>query len=218
MVDLLITEAAPDAVVPTLWEGPELDLPPGAVLNGDGSVTVTLRYPFDLAYRQGAETIRSERVAEVTLRRLTGADVLKITKAKDAARAAIVAAAGLTPARFELWCQKLDASDETLLGQVVTEMMGVGRSGLPEQAEDRGDAVLLRLLFPAEDDQGTAWSELRFPRMTAAQRRRMTDADESLVWAVQHATGLTPKGARALLVAMDAADAAAITRVLGFLA
>lgn len=214
--DIRIT-AEDDGVIPTLWEGPELDLPDGAVLNGDGTVTVTLRYPFELAYRQGGDTIRSDRIGEVRLRRLSGIDVLKITKARDAARAAIIAAAGLTPARWELWSQKLDATDETRLGKAVTEMMGVGRSGLPDEAEDLGEAVLLRLLFPTADETGTVWSELRFPRLTAAQRRRMQDAEESLVWGVQHATSLSPKSARALLVGMDAADAAAITRVLGFL-
>ncbi len=214
---ILITAAEPEPAIPTLHDGPVMDLPDGAVLNHDGSVTVTLRWPFDIQYRQGGGEVRSERVADVTLRRLTGADVLKVTKAKDATRAAMVAAIGVTPARFELWAHQMDARDETTIGLVVAELMAVGRTGLPERAEDDGGVVHLPLLFPAADDAGTVWSALRFPRLTAAHRRRMQDADERLVWAVQHATALTPKSAKALVNAMDAADAAAVIQVIGFL-
>ncbi len=214
---ILITAAEPEAAIPTLWEGPALDLPTGAVRNPDGSVSVALAHPFDLDYRQAGNVIRSEPVTHVTLHRMTGEDVLKITRAKDRERAAMIAALRITPARYELWSQKMDARDESMIGAVVAELMGAGQAGLPDQARDEGDTVALTLMIPATDDQGTVWSEIRFPTLTVAARRRIGEAEEPLVSFVQHGTGLTPKSAKALVHAMDAADAAAVIRVRGFL-
>lgn len=214
---ILITAAEPEAAIPTLWEGPPLDLPAGAALNPDGSVTVTLAHPFDLQYRQAGDVIRSERITEAVIHRMNGADMLRVMKAKDRERAAMIAALRITPARYELWAQHMDARDESLLGEVVAEIMQAGRTGLSAQAEDHGDAVTLRLLLPANDDQGTLWEEIRFPRLTVVARRRIGEADEPLVAFVQHGTGLTPKSARALVHAMDAADVAGVMGVRGFL-
>lgn len=216
---LIITEDTPVVSVPVLWEGPGMDeLPDGATLNADGSVTVTLAYPFTLSYRAAGsdQVAKSDLVETVTLHRLTGAHVRKMRTAKDPARAMISASARISAARLELWLKQMDAADETTLSEVVTAMLAIA-PGLPHQAEDQGDAVELRLLFPRDDEEGGSWESLRFARMTAAMRRQMQEADDPLVWVICNATGLTPRVGRPLLDSMDGADVQAIARVLGFL-
>jgi hypothetical protein len=214
-----IGDIAPDISVPVLSDGPAMDLPPNATLNADGSVTIMLDYPKVLKYRQPGsdQVVREEPVDSLTLRRLTGADVRKMIGAKNPTATALALASGLGAAKLHLLAQIMDARDDSAANEVVGELLGGMKMGLPEHATETRDGVTLPLWRPTVDEEGTAHTEVLFKRLTAAQRRQAADAPNLLDWGVALATGITPKSAKFLVDAMDGADAMAVNQVILFL-
>ena len=215
---IVITDT-PDDGVPVLFEGPPLDLPANAEQNPDGSVTLTLKRPFELKFRPaGSEQVaRVEPYTHLLLRRLTGADVRKMIAAKNAADMALALSSGLGPAKLNMMRPKLDAADEGAAGEIVSELLGGMKPGLPAHAEEADDAVVLPLFKPAIDGQGMVWDRLTLKRLTAQERRQAADADNLLDWAVARATALSPKLAKGVVDDMDGADAMGVNQVILFL-
>ena len=216
---ILIGDAEPGAGVQLLSDAPPMDLPPGAVLNDDGSVTLTLDYPTAIILRTAGAgaVVRNEPVTQLVLRRLTGADVRKMIAAKNANTMALALSSGLGLAKLNMLQNVMDAADEAAAGIVVSELLGGMNPGLPAQAEETPEGVTLKLWWPAADEEGTVCSEILFKRLTAAQRRQAADAPNLLDWGVALSTGMTPKVAKTLVDAMDGADAMAVNQVILFL-
>ena len=216
---ILIGDALPDTSLPILFDGVPMDLPPSATLNHDGSVTVVLDYPKTLKYRAPGSDIvaREEAFSSLTLRRLTGLDVRKMIGAKNPVEMALSIASGLGPAKLNLLKTVMDATDETAANEVVGELLGGMKQGLPDYAEDSPEGVTLPLLRPAVDEEGTVYTSLTFKRLTAAQRKIAADAASQLDWGIALATGVTPKLAKSLVDRLDGADAMAVNQVILFL-
>jgi hypothetical protein len=217
----VIADLAPDAEAPILFDGEAMALPPGAVLNDNGSVWLPLAYPCAIKFRQGSTaTAREEPFDHLVLRRLTGAEYRKLRSAKDSAAAALALSAGLSPAKLHLLQTVMDATDDAAAGDVVGTLLGVDdfRLGeLPPNAEPTDFGVRMTLRVPSHDGDGTTVTELLFKRLTAAQRRQANESPDLLAWAVSYSTGLTPKQAKAVVDNMDAADARAVDGVVIFL-
>lgn len=202
--------------IPTLYEGPAMDLPAGAVQNGDGSVTLTLAYPKTLKFKTG-DQVRQEPIETLMFHRVTGEAARKIIAAKDKSTVGFAASARMTPARANLIVNALDAADGMAAAEVVTELLGGSAGGLPENATSTPDGVTLSLLFPTCDNEGTEHTELTFPRMTVGQRNQAQAQPDILDYVAAKATGLTPKQAHELLDKMDGADLRSVNRVVLFL-
>ena len=209
----------PDDGIPVLFDGPPMDLPPGATLNADGSVTLALQHPFTLQFKPiGSDQVaREEPFDFLIFRRLGGADVRKMIGAKNAADMALALCTGLGPAKLSLVQKLMDAADEGAASEVVSELLGGLKAGLPPHAEDTPDGIVLPLFKPATDEQGTAFSSLTFKRLTAERRRAAADAPNLLDWGISWATGLSPKAAKSLVDDMDGADAMGVNLVILFL-
>ncbi len=220
MDDIVIGDAPPDVDLPVLVDGIAMSLPDGAELNPDGSVRLPLLYPCELKYRAvggSGDVVRTESIDHLVLRRLTGAEARRVIEAKDSVRMALAISSGLGPAKLEMLSKVLDAADETMAADVVSELLGLSKRTLPELARDLGDCVELTLRFARTDADGQVHSTWTFKRLTAAQRRAAGDAADLLTWVAQHATGLNPKKARDLVDSMDGVDVMAASQVVGFL-
>ena len=114
---------APRDALPVIADDDAPRLPKRALLNPDGSVTLTLRTPVTVAYRtQGAATPMEERFAHLTFQRLTGAHMRRISDAERADQA--VTAVGLsTGVRFALMSLVFDRMDAADV-RAVSEVMG----------------------------------------------------------------------------------------------
>lgn len=216
---IAIGDPGPDTSVPLLTEAPPMDLPRGATLNGDGSVTLTLDYPKALKFRTpGSEfVVREEPITQLVLRRLTGADVRKMIAAKNAVQMALALSSCMGLAKLSLLVQVMDATDEAAANEVVSELLGGFGPELPARAEETPEGITLKLWQPAADEEGTVHAEIAFKRLTAAQRRQAADAPNLLDWGVSLSTGMTPKLAKTLVDSMDGADAMAVNQVILFL-
>ena len=105
-------------------------LPPGAVLNADRSVTLTLAEPVTLRYRSSATAAPTEeQFGAFTLRRLKGADMRRVTEAQEGDRALMLLAIATdtTYAKMLLIYDRMDAADATALGEVAGFLLGTGR-------------------------------------------------------------------------------------------
>jgi hypothetical protein len=198
---------------------PPLDLPERAVLNDDGSVTLTFEYPCTIEYRMvgAAGVARSESFDHLVLNRLRGPDWRKIVDAKNSTNTALARSAGLSPAKLDLLMKVMDSADMGAAQRVVAELLGGMKEGLPAHAEETADGITLPLLYPATDGEGTAHSELVFKRMTAADRTAIGQAKDPMDWAIHRTTGLSPKAAKGLIDDMDAVDIMAAQEVISFL-
>ncbi len=216
---IAIGDVPPDLTIPVLPDGPPMDLPSGCTINPDGSVTLTLDYPCSVKYRVPGtdQVVKEDRYDSLTLRRLTGADVRKIIAAKNPTSTALALSTGLGAGKLALFQNVADASDDAAASDVVNELLGGIKAALPAHAEETADGILLPLFRPVEDDAGTLCRELLFKRLTAAQRRQASEAPNLLDWGVALSAGVTPKEAKALVDAMDGADAMAVNRVVLFL-
>ena len=206
------------ADVPVLLEGRFLNLPAGAELNADGSVTLTLIAPKLFRYSVGGKVVE-ETIERLEMRRLNGVDVAKMSVAKDPTNAALAASIGYSAAKLDLVLRVLDARDLGAAEEVLGEFLDMSDAGgLPAHAEETAEGVELPMVeHPATDDAGTEWDKFTFRWLTAAQMRQAREASDRLVWAISYATGLSPKAAKAVLESMDGADAMAMRRVAGFL-
>jgi hypothetical protein len=211
--------ASPDTSLPVLNEGAApLDLPERATLLPDGTVRLDLEFPCEVKYREvGGQVARSDSYDHLVLRRLQGPDMRRILDAKNTTNAALARSAGLTPAKLALLLEKMDSSDVGAAQQVINELLGGQKEGLPAHAEETDAGIRLPLLYPATDGDGEAHSELMFGRMTGADRAAIAQAKNPLDWAIHRATGLTPKAAHGLVDDMDGADIVAAQQVIAFL-
>jgi hypothetical protein len=125
---------APVAVDPDLVEIPENDddlkgLPKHAAVQPDGSVRLPLATPVTLRFRRGStgET-REEHLAELHLRRLTGADMRAISAASKDAQAAVAIArsARIAEAKFGAIYDRMDAADIGAAARVLDHFFSPG--------------------------------------------------------------------------------------------
>jgi hypothetical protein len=212
---ILIADILPEEI-PTLYEGPAMDLPSGAEQNGDGSITLTLAYPKKLKFKTGQQE-EMLPIDTLTFYRVTGDVARKIIAAKDKSLVGFAASARMTPARSNLIINALDAADGMTAAEVVNELLGGAGGGLPDNAVSTPDGVTLSLLFPTTDADGTEHTEFFFPRMTVAQRNQAQAQPDILDFVTGKVTGLTPKQAHDLLDKMDGADFRSVNRVVLFL-
>jgi hypothetical protein len=215
MTSIIIADTLPEEL-PTLYEGPAMNLPPGAELKGDGSVTLTLAYPKTLRFRKG-DAEETLPIDTLTFRRMNGAQARKIVNAKDKGVVGFSAATGVTPARANLIINALDAADGMDAAEVVNELLGGAGVGLPDNAVSTPDGVTLSLLFPVAGEDGTEHAELFFPRMTVQQRNQAQAQPDILDHVVAKVAGVSAKQARDLLDKMDGADFRSVNRVVLFL-
>ncbi len=190
-------------------EAPLLDLPRGAEAVG-GQVVLRLDYPVELRFR-GAPS--GETLSALTMMRLTGADVRRVTDAPAARGAAVALAASLrwTPARTALVLGLMDASDAAAAHAVVAALLDVG-DGLPERAREEDGRVVLPLLFLVGER-----TEIVFRRLTGADLQAIAGGKDVLTQALARAAALSPAEARELFDTLDGADAMGVSRVVGFL-
>lgn len=216
---IVIGDPLPDTSIPVLGDGPLMELPAGAKLNADRTVTLTLDYPCSVKYRfVGTDQVaKQDDYASLTLRRLKGVDVRKMIAAKNPGSMALALSTGLGAGKLALLQDVMDATDEAAAGDVVNELLGGIKTGLPAHAEETPDGVMLPLFWPTENDEGTVVQSLLFKRLTAAQRRQATEAPNLLDWGVSLSTGMTPRIAKTLVDAMDGVDAMAVNQVILFL-
>ena len=117
--------ADPDLVV--LRDADEDALPPHAVQNDDGSVTLPLRYPVTLRFKRG-DKITEEMHAELRMHRMTGADLNAIGAAADGSRIAVSVArsARMSELKFKPIFERMDASDARAAAEVVNHFFSNG--------------------------------------------------------------------------------------------
>jgi hypothetical protein len=209
---------APDAIAAgedVVW-APLLDLPEGAEMQPDGSVRLNLDYPVTLAFRgaPGATPGAGETIDHLTLRRLTGADVVKVLEAPGARFTAVALAAstGFAPARVALLTERMDASDMTAAGAVVAALLDTGE-GLPERAHTDDDGSIVLPLLVAQGER----TEIVFKRITGADLQAIGAAKVMLPVALSRAARMPLPEARALFAELDGADAIGVSRIVGFL-
>ena len=198
------------AAVPAIEaDMPLMELPRGAEAF-DAHVVLTLDFPVTVQFRgqEGAETLTA-----LTMMRLTGADVRRVTEAPAARGASVALAASLrwTPARTALVLSLMDASDAAAAHAVVAALLDVG-DGLPERARDEGARVVLPLLVPVGER-----TEIPFRRLTGADLQAIAAGKDVVTQALARAAGLSPVEARDLFDTLDGADAMGVSRVVGFL-
>nr|WP_294555830.1 hypothetical protein [uncultured Rhodopila sp.] len=204
--------------LPMLGEAASMELPPGATVNQDGSVTLLLDYPFELEFRvQGSDTVQTEHFGQLVLRRLDGPAVRKMLASPNAAKHALALSLGISLAKLALIKTKIDARDETAAGDVVQELLGGLKGGLPEGVEETPGGIKLPLRYPVTDAEGATVSEISFARITAAQKAVILRSQSPVDWGIAAAIGISPKAAKALVDQMDGADAIAANMVILFL-
>ena len=200
-------------------DAPPMDLPPNAVLNADGTVTLTLEWPCQVEMRKAgtSEVAATEPYTVLILRRLNGADVRAMIAAKDSSEMALALSSGLGLGKLRRLQTVLDARDEADANAVISEFLGAAGQGLPARATEAEGVITLPMLYPVADESGTIHDQMVFKRMTAVMRKQAVAAKSILDWGVAHATGLTPKQGSALVDIMDGIDALAVNQVMLFL-
>jgi len=218
-IELAGDTMSPDALLPVLNEdAPPLELPDRATLLPDGTVRLDFEFPCKLEYRDTRGTVaRVETFDHLVLRRLQGPDMRRILDAKNATNAALARSAGLTPAKLALLVNAMDSADVGAAQQVINELLGGLKDGLPAHAEETAEGYRLPLFYPATDGDGEAHTDLLFRRMTGADRIAISQAKDPLDWAFHRATRLSPKAAKGLIDDMDGADVVAAQQVIAFL-
>ncbi len=137
--DLVVELAEDGAPVPRAALDPDVveigedddatGLPKHAVAQPDGSVRLQLRAPVTLKFRRGSGgEVREETLAELHMRRLTGADMRAISAAsKDAqAATAIARSARISEAKFGAIYDRMDAADVGFAARVLEHFLSHG--------------------------------------------------------------------------------------------
>ena len=129
---VIVDENAPVAVI----EGDIIDedadasdrLPDQAVLNADGTVTLTLRFARTLTTRKDGKT-RERRFETLLFHRLTGADQRAIGAARDDMMSVVAMAQStkISQAVMNVLFDKMDAADINAAGQVLNHFLSSGR-------------------------------------------------------------------------------------------
>ena len=104
-------------------------LPPRAVLNEDGSITLTLAYPVVLKFRRARGDIREERLDHLVLHRLTGADMRAISAAsrETVSTVAIARSARMSEHKMNAFFDRMDGADVVAAGEVVGHFLDSGQ-------------------------------------------------------------------------------------------
>lgn len=122
-------DAAPKEDVVVVAEAGSDPLPAGAVLNADGTITLTLAYPVELKWKKvGSEEVTTDLFETLTFRRLRGADIRKIAAAKgaDAGMVGMACSCGMTEQKFAQVFDRMDAADISAAGAVVARFLESG--------------------------------------------------------------------------------------------
>lgn len=103
-------------------------LPPHAVTNADGTVTLPLKFPCDLQIRKDGK-VRSDHYDKLTFHRLTGADFRAISAVSEEMQTvvAIGRSARMSQAVMNALFDKMDAADIAAAGQVLNSFFATGR-------------------------------------------------------------------------------------------
>lgn len=124
----LVEEAGPSVVVD---EDADIagGLPPRAVTNADGSITLPLRHPVTLQIKSATGGVRSETYDKLTFNRLVGGDIRAIQSASKESQGAVVLArsARIREAVMAVLFDKMDAADIVDAGKIVDTFLGGGR-------------------------------------------------------------------------------------------
>lgn len=207
--------------VPELREGPDLDLPAGAVPNPDGSVTLTFEEPARIAFRPvGGGEPREETFDHFDLKRLKGAQLRRVLDAAPARKANLLLSlsSGISEAKLALLYPRMEAPDLMAARMVLNVLIEGEADGVPAHAEKLDDgSVRLPLRWAAADGEGEPRSELLFRKLKADALIAMQGAKDPLSVSLHKATGLSLKAATGLIDDMDAADVFAAQRVVLFL-
>ena len=105
-------------------------LPPAARLQDDGSIILPLAHPVTLRFRKaGTDSVREESLAELHLRRLTGADMRAVAAASGGAGIMVTLArsARIGEAKFGAIFDRMDAGDVDDALNCVARFLGSGR-------------------------------------------------------------------------------------------
>lgn len=127
-VDSPAAGRASDPDVVDIDVDPNDRLPPQAIQNADGSVTLPLRYPQELQVRMGGK-VRVHRYAELTFHRLNGADQRAIAAASEEMMSVVAFARSTRILQVEMnkLFDKLDGADISAGGQVLNSFFASGR-------------------------------------------------------------------------------------------
>lgn len=103
-------------------------LPPLAVTNADGTVTLPLKFPVELQIRKDGK-IRVDCYFELTFHRLTGADFRAIGAVSEEMQTvvAIGRSARMSQAVMNALFDRMDAADIAAAGQVLNSFFATGR-------------------------------------------------------------------------------------------
>lgn len=119
-------------VLPLIDETSEGDskLPPHAVRNDNGSVTLPLLHPQELRFRNSSGAERSESYKELTLHRLNGGDLIAIGNQAEGSRAwfAIARSARMAPNKMKVLFERMDGVDCKACGDVVSFFLDAGQT------------------------------------------------------------------------------------------
>jgi hypothetical protein len=122
-------EGAVDGAV-TIEENDENPLPRRAARNDDGTVTLPLLYPVTLEWKkQGAATSTKDSYDSLTMRRLTGKDMMTMgAAARDkVASIGIALSAGIKPHIFQHVFERMDGADIKAASDVLNHFLGSGQ-------------------------------------------------------------------------------------------
>ncbi|ABS69709.1 hypothetical protein Xaut_4488 [Xanthobacter versatilis] len=125
----LVEEAGPSVVVD---EDADLagGLPPRAVTNADGSITLPLRHPVTLQIKSSSGGVRSETYDKLTFNRFVGADLRAIqSTAKDSQGTVILArSARIREAVMAVLYDRMDGADIMDAIKIAEVFLGGGRT------------------------------------------------------------------------------------------
>lgn len=192
------------------------DLPAGATVNPDGSVTlaVSCRLPVPRDHPDGSGIDGHQLI----FRRLTGADYRKIVRAKNKLAAALHRSLGWASGDVSRLEQDLDSTDLVAVFAVVGYLL-LGAGSVPDRAVPQlGGGFVLPLLYPFSDGR-TAYHSLCFRPLTVEQSLACgaPERDGFMANCLSRSTGLPLWSASSVVDRMDAADFAAAQAILATL-
>src|ERR1700722_9118633 len=136
---------------------PWLNLPDRGALNENGSVTYTLRTPV-------RTTPRGEPVTVLTAWPLSGLQVRTVLDANEANIniAAFKASLRMPDRRVRLIGAEMHEADVYGMSDVIHQLIGLVRNGLPRRAVDDGECIGLDFLRPVKDAERRIVERLSF--------------------------------------------------------